>query len=131
MKQQMRVNLRTWAVASCIAMLSALGAFYLTRPASSSLTTGSAQLAGRNFPSSHQPDPLISEEIGYQIPRDRIRAIDTPEFVAAGQAGFVPDRMHVIGVTDGAQAKAYPVPLLSRVEIVNDQIRGRAIAVTW
>ncbi len=130
MKQHMRVNLRTWAVGVGIAMLSALGAFYLTRPGSISLTPGSAQLAGRDFPSSHQPDPLIPEEVGYQIPRDRIRAIDAPEFVSADRA-FVPDRMHVIVVTDGDQAKAYPVPLLSRVEIVNDQIRGKAIAVTW
>jgi len=124
----MRVNLRTWAVAAFVAMLSALGALYLTRPASTALTP---QLAGRDFPSLHQTDPLIPEEIRYQIPRDRIRAIDAPEFVTAGQAGFVPDGMHVIGVTDGDRAKAYPVPLLSRVEIVNDQIRGQAIAVTW
>lgn len=131
MKQQMRVNLSTWAAAMCVAMLSAAGALYLTRPASTSLVPGSAQLAGRDFPSSHGPDPLIAEEIRYQIPRDRIRAIDAPEFVTARVARFVPDRMPVIGVTDGDQAKAYPVPLLSRVEIVNDQIRGRAIAVTW
>lgn len=131
MKQQMRVSLRTWAVAVCVAMLSAFGPLYVTRPASTALTPGSAQFAGRDYPSVHQPDPLIPQEIGYRVPRDRIKAIDAPKFLAAGEARFVPDRMPVIGLTDGDQARAYPVPVLSRVEIVNDQIRGRAIAVTW
>jgi uncharacterized protein DUF3179 len=127
----MRIDLRTWAVAGSVAVLSAVGAFYLTPPASPSLVTGSQQMAGRDYPSLHAPDPLTAGEIGYQVPRDRIKAIDAPEFMAPSEAGWVPDRLPVIGVTDGAEARAYPIPLLSRVEIVNDQIGGRAIAVTW
>ncbi len=127
----MRINLRTWAVAVSVAVLAAMGAFYVTRPASPSQTTGSDQLAGRDYPSLQSPNPLTVGEIGYRVPRDKIQAIDDPKFMAAGKTGFVPDRMPVVGVIDGNEAKAYPVPLLSRVEIVNDQIGGRAIAVTW
>jgi hypothetical protein len=127
----MRINLRTWAIAGSLAVLSAVGAIYLTRPASPSLTTGSQQVAGRDYPGVQAPDPLSANEIGYRVPRDRIKAIDAPKFMAAGEAGWVPDLLPVIGVTQGRESKAYPVPLLSRVEIVNDQIGGRAIAVTW
>ena len=127
----MRVKSRAWAIAVCGALLAAAVAFYMTRPASQYLTDSSAQFVGRDHPSGHAPDPLTSDEIGYQVPRDRIRAIDNPKFITADQAGFVPDQMPVIGVRDGGEAKAYPIPVLSRAEIVNDQVGGRAIAVTW
>ncbi len=130
-KPQMRIKLKTWAIAGSVAVLSAGGALYLTRPASPSLMTGSQQMAGRVYLSVHAPDPLTADEIAYQLPRDRIKAIDAPKFMAPSEASFVPDRLPVIGVTQGRESKAYPVPLLSRVEIVNDQIDGRAIAVTW
>jgi len=127
----MRINVRTWAVAGSVALLSAIGAFYVTRPASPLQTSSSAELGGRDYAGVQAPDPLTAGEIGYQVPRDKIKAVDSPTFMAAAEAGFVPDRMPVIGVVGGGVAKAYPVPLLSRVEIVNDQIDGRAIAVTW
>jgi hypothetical protein len=130
-KPQMPINLRTWAIAGSLAVLSAAGAFYLTRPAPPSVITGSQQVAGRDHPSVQAPDPLTASEIGYQVPRDKIKAIDAPKFMSASAAGLVPDRLSVIGVSKGAEAKAYPIPLLSRVEIVNDQVGGRAIAVTW
>ena len=124
------MNLKTWAAALGVALLAGLGALYATRPAPHGGTTTSA-VAGRDYPSTNAPDPLSADEIGYQVPRDRIKAIDTPTFVPASQAGFVPDRVPVIGVAAGGEAKAYPVPLMSWVEIVNDSIGGRAIAVTW
>ncbi len=127
----MHIDLRTWAIAASVAVLPAAGALYLTRPASPSPMTGSQQMAGRDYPSVHAPDPLTADEIGYRLPRDRIKAIDAPRFMAPGAAGWVSDRLPVIGVSQGADAKAYPIPLLSRVEIVNDQVSGRAIAVTW
>lgn len=127
----MRINLKTWVIAGSLAVLSAVGALYLTRPASPSLMTGSQRMAGREYPSVQAPDPLTADEIGYQVPRDRIKAIDAPKFIAPSEAGWVPDGVPVIGVTQGRDLKAYPIPLLSRVEIVNDQIGGRAIAVTW
>jgi len=130
-KPQMRINLRTWAVAGSLAVLSAAGALYFTRPASPSMVAASQEIAGRDYPSAHAPDPLTADEIGYQVPRDRIKAIDAPTFMPAGETSFVPDRLPVIGVTQGLEIKAYPIPVLSRVEIVNDQIGGRAIAVTW
>ncbi len=125
----MQVSIRVAAVALGFATLSGVVALYATRPSPPQVI--SSQFAGRNRPSLQPPDPLTSDEIGFRVPRDKIKAIDAPTFLSANQAGFVPDRMPVIGVTDGDEAKAYPIPFLSRVEIVNDQIGGRAIAVTW
>lgn len=125
-----RADLKTWGVALGIALLAGLGALYATRPASPAGRTTST-FAGRNYPGTNAPDPLTSDEIGYQVPRDRIRAIDAPTFLHAGQASFVSDQVPVIGVAAGGEAKAYPVPVMSRVEIVNDTIGGGAIAVTW
>ncbi len=130
-KGQMQLNLGTLAIGASVAVLSGIGAFYLTAPASPSRTNGPQQSVGRDRPSAQAPNPLTADEIGYQVPRDKIKAIDAPRFMAANQADFVPDGLPVIGVTGGAEAKAYPIPLLSRVEIVNDHIGGRAIAVTW
>jgi hypothetical protein len=128
---QVRIDLRTWAIAASVGVLSAIGALYVTRPAPASHVTSSHQPVGRTFASVREPDPLTADEIGYQVPRDRIKAIDAPGFISPSAAGWVPDRLPVIGVSEGAEAKAYPIPLLSRVEIVNDQTDGRAIAVTW
>lgn len=73
-----------------------------------------------------------AEEIVTVLPRDAIPSIDAPRFVPARDAmKFMgPDEM-VIGLEIGGESRAYSVPLLSTHEIVNDQIRGRAIAVTW
>jgi uncharacterized protein DUF3179 len=127
----MRINLRTWAIAGSVAVLSAVGALYLTRPTSAPPMTGAHHMAGRDYPSVQAPDPLTADEIGYQVPRDKIKAIDAPKFISPSAAAWVPDRLPVIGVTQDRESKAFPIPLLSRVEIVNDQIGGRAIAVTW
>ncbi len=125
----MQVSIRVAAVAVGVATLSAVVALYATRPSPPRVT--STQFVGRDRPSLQPADPLTSDEIGYTVPRDKIKAIDAPTFLSASQAAFVPDRMPVLGLTDGHEAKAYPIPLLSRVEIVNDQIGGRALAVTW
>ena len=126
----MRVDPKTWAIALGVALLAGSGALYATRPASPSAAAGST-LVGRDQLSTQLPDPVTADEIGYEIPRDRIKAIDAPVFVTAAQAGYLPDQVPVLGVADDTEAKAYPVPLMSRVEIVNDSIGGRAIAVTW
>jgi hypothetical protein len=65
------------------------------------------------------------------LPKDAIPAIDRPVFVAADRASFVDPDEPVIGVSIGSDARAYPTWLLNAHEIVNDQIGGRAIAVTW
>ncbi len=64
--------------------------------------------------------------------RDGIPAILDPIY-AGRAAGFVQmDPLErVMGVSINGESRAYPLNLLSRHEIVNDTVGGKAIAVTW
>ena len=65
-------------------------------------------------------------------PRDGIPALDSPKFVSADQARkFLSDKDRVLGVSLAGEAKAYPIRILNWHEIVNDQINGHPITVTW
>lgn len=70
--------------------------------------------------------------IGIQvIPiRDRIPPIDSPEFAPASEAGWSdpePGLLLVVGET----ARFYPLAMLIAHEIVNDEIDGRPVLVTY
>jgi len=64
------------------------------------------------------------------LSRDAIRPIYEPEFVPADEAGYADDEL-VMGVAIEGQAKAYPVGLLNHREMVNDELAGIPILVTW
>ena len=64
------------------------------------------------------------------LPRDAIPAIDHPRFFSADRANYAADEL-VIGVEVDGEARAYSIPHLSRHEIVNDEIRGVYLAITW
>ena len=49
---------------------------------------------------------------------------------ASAEAKLKPSEL-VMGIALGDEAKAYPVGLLSRREMVNDEIAGTPILVTW
>lgn len=71
-----------------------------------------------------------SVELFRLVPRDGIRSIDAPVFVGPGDR-LLPDDLLVIGVAVGSDARAYPIPVLARHEIVNDVVGGRPLAVTY
>jgi len=64
-------------------------------------------------------------------PKDGIPAILNPIFVQAKNASFLHDEDRVLGLSDGNQAKAYPVKILNWHEIVNDTIGGKPVLVTY
>jgi len=64
-------------------------------------------------------------------PRDGIPSIDQPHLVAANEASFLRDDDRVLSVKIDNEVRAYPLRILAWHEIVNDQIGGRAIAVTY
>ena len=66
------------------------------------------------------------------LPRDAIQAIDNPQFVSAEEADeqYDDDEL-ILGVELNGDARAYSIPLLSSHEIVNDNVGGVKIAVTW
>lgn len=109
-----------WLAGLLVALGVGAATLYVTRPLE----------PGRVLAPSGTPDPLSSAEIQTILSQDAIGAVDDPHFVAANKAGMRDD-LHIIGVAQGDQAHAYPISFMSRVEIVNDRLGGKNIAVTW
>ena len=65
-------------------------------------------------------------------PKDGIPAIDDPRFVSpsAAEAWLAPQEP-VVALTLGEEAKAYPLQILTWHEIVNDEVGGVPVAVTF
>lgn len=64
-------------------------------------------------------------------PRDGIPAIDNPKFVSVTDASFMRDDDLVIGLSRGGVSRAYPLRIMLWHEIVNDQIGGDLVTVTY
>jgi hypothetical protein len=63
---------------------------------------------------------------------DSIPAILEPGFVDASHAdGWMEAGEQVLGLSVNGEHRAYPIPMLSRHEIVNDVVGGMPVAVTW
>ena len=111
-----------WIVGLLVAVTVGGVALYVTRPQAPT-------------PSQGQPGARdsLTADIQTILAVDAIRAVDDPHFISedkARKAGFQ-DRLQVIGVELGGEAHAYPISFLSHVEIVNDRLGGKNIAVTW
>ena len=65
-------------------------------------------------------------------PRDTIPAILKPAFARVEEASeWMESDEFVLGVEIEGDARAYPIKVLSRHEVVNDIVGGKPIAVTW
>lgn len=65
------------------------------------------------------------------VPKDGIPSIDRPDFVSAERATFLRGDDLVIGLRHNGETKAYPLMILVWHEIVNDEIGGLPVAVTY
>ena len=107
----------------------------LTSPATASAETARPAVATATSLPPTTPYPASRYE-DYEIitvlPRDAIPAVFTPTFMDATEANewYDPDEL-VIGVEFNGEARAYSIPFLSGHEIVNDEVGGVKIAVTW
>jgi hypothetical protein len=75
-------------------------------------------------------EPVRLPDYFASIPFDGIFPVYDPQFVNAADAPLSPDEL-VLGAAMGGQAKAYPVTVLRFREIVNDELAGIPILVTW
>jgi len=64
-------------------------------------------------------------------PKDGIPALTDPQVINAEEASYLRDQDRVIGIVIDSQARAYPIRILNWHEIVNDQLGGKAIVVTY
>jgi len=79
------------------------------------------------------PDPLVDPDdiISGGPPPDGIPPIDDPKFVAPEEAAFLAGNEPVLAVEVGGEAKAYPLQIMTWHEIVNDEIGGVPVTVTY
>ena len=63
--------------------------------------------------------------------KDGIPALENPEFVAVEDAGFMRENDLILGYVKGNEARAYPHRILDWHEIINDNVVGDLIAVTY
>ena len=64
-------------------------------------------------------------------PRDGIPSIDAPQFTTAEYAQFISPEEEVLGVVVNGKAKAYPIKIMDRHEIVNDKFNGTPAVVSY
>jgi Protein of unknown function (DUF3179) len=74
--------------------------------------------------------PLAEFESGGP-PKDGIPAIDDPQFTPADEVDWLDEREPVILVEVGGETRGYPLQILTWHEIVNDEIGGTPVAVTF
>ena len=71
-------------------------------------------------------------EIKFIIPRDNIPSIDSPTFVSSTEASaWLKGVEPVVSLEIGGDARAYPLQILTWHEIVNDEVGGVPVAVTF
>ncbi len=63
--------------------------------------------------------------------RDCIPSIEDPQYQSVGSGDWLAPDDLVIGVEVNGEARAYPLRILNVHEIVNDEVGGRPIAVTY
>lgn len=73
----------------------------------------------------------LAEIISGGPPKDGIPAIDKPKFRPAGDITGLGLTEPVISFALGKDARAYPLRILMRHEIVNDVVNGRPVTVTY
>ena len=66
------------------------------------------------------------------LPKDGIPSVDNPAFLdAVDAASQIGQQDLIIGVSLNGEHKAYPTAFLSSHEIVNDNVGGVPVAITW
>jgi hypothetical protein len=65
------------------------------------------------------------------VSRDGIPAINAPKFVSPEDAEFLRDWDRVLGVFHNGVARAYPIKIMEKHEVVNDVFAGESITVTY
>jgi len=77
------------------------------------------------------PDALRDNAMSGGPSKDGIPSIDEPKFLDPDDVDYLAPGDPVFGVVRDGIAKAYPQKILSRHEIVNDELAGTNVAVTY
>jgi len=79
--------------------------------------------------------PINPDDLGNGLGADKIASIDEPVFAHRDDSRWHPranpDELPVIGVVVDGEARAYPTPLMSRHELVNDAFGDAFLTVAY
>ena len=94
-----------------------------------------------NPPVNNTPGSGSNSPNGWLIPQDQvfdggpgkdgIPALLNPEHTGIDQITYLSDNDLVVGFQAGDQARAYPHKILDRHEIINDELNGKNVAITY
>jgi hypothetical protein len=117
-------------------LIAVVAAAALTAAAGYALLSGAAQSQYARLFSKWKTDFKIksvnlSEIISGGVPKDGIPAIDKPKFKPIKEITALGENEPVISFALAGDARAYPLRLLMRHEIVNDVVKGKPVAVTY
>ena len=87
--------------------------------------------ADEQLPLPTAADALTEEAHSGGPPKDGIPSIDDPSFLSAEAVSFLDPGDPVFGVTTDGVTKAYPQKILVSHEIVNDDLNGTPVSVTY
>jgi len=90
--------------------------------------TGPKRLNGFDVSNASIP---VNDILSGGPPRDGIPSVDHPRFIRPADAHFMQDKDEVISISVNGETRAYPLRILDRHEIVNDQLSGKLIAITY
>ena len=93
-------------------------------------TTAPLSQAIEPVPQSNAPVKADFKRYQASLPKDAIRPIYEPKFIAGEDASLRREEL-VIGVALNGESRAYPVGPLNFREMVNDVVGGVPILVTW
>jgi hypothetical protein len=93
--------------------------------------TGAVPTAERSRYLAHDAEYLREKTLNGGVDKDGIPSVDDPTFVGAGEASFLDGGDVVFGVAREGAVKAYPRSILVHHEIVNDDLNGRPVSVTY
>lgn len=110
----------------------------MSKPVATSILAGLALVVSLHAASADERngfelDPSLvpeSEILAGGPPRDGIPALDAPKVGPAALAQWDDDE-HVVGVSVGGASRAYPLAILVWHELVNDELGGKPILVSY
>ena len=84
-------------------------------------------------PDAPDPPPLVSDRALVDVlPADAIPSIDDPAFITPDEGSeWLAAREPVVSLELEGHARAYPVQIMTWHEIVNDEVSGRPVTVTY
>jgi hypothetical protein len=98
------------------------------------LDTDNSSVSSSSLASAQEENAIVSLDqiVSGGPPPDGIPSVDNPKFISVKEAdGFLEDAELVVGVNINGDTRAYPLQILVWHEIVNDNVGGIPVAITY